>query len=336
MRKMHAALGIVAITGLFAVACGGSSAPPKEDFPALGQPAKLKILSPGDGTKAPLRWKAVKGAGEKLSLVLDTNMEITAAGQTMPMKIAMRMDMDGRVRDVSADGSATIAMTVTDASIDMPGAAGAGDMVRDMMKGMTIESTMDPRGTMSGTKVSGGGELMAQLGDQMNNSLDQMAIPFPEEPVGVGSKWQALTTQEANSMKVRMVATYELTKLEGDKGTVKMTIEQFADKQTINMNGTSAELKSLKSSGGGEMTFDLTRPMLAKADITLKMDAEMEVMGQSAEMKVDAKVTMTPQGPLGPEVAPAPAPEPAPEVAPEVAPAPAPEVAPVPAPTENP
>jgi len=319
MKKMHAALGTVALLGLLTTACGGSSAPPKEDFPALGQPAKLRMLAATDGAKAPLRWKAQKGTGEKLSLILDTKMEISAAGQTMPMNMAMRMDMDGRVKDVLADGSSVIAMTVTDANIDMPGMGDAGDMVRDIMKGMTIESTMDPRGAMSATKVSGGGELVAQLADQMNNSIGQMAIPFPEEPVGVGSTWQALTTQEANGMKVRMVATYELTKLEGDKGEVKMGIEQFADAQTINMNGVSAKLKSLKSSGGGTMAFDLTRPMLAQAEIKLKMEAAMEVMGQPADTKVDAKVNMTPRGPIT-DAAPAPAPAPAPELPPELVP----------------
>lgn len=308
MKNMRAVVGLLALTaGLFVVACGGNNAPPKEDFPALGQPAKVKVINTGEGTKAPLRWRAVKGVGEKLSLILDTKMEIAVQGQTQPVNMTMRMDMDGRVLDVMADGSSTVSMTVTDASMEMPGmgADGAGDMMRDMLKGMTIESTMDSRGAMTGTKVSGGSELMASLGDQMDSSLDQMAIPFPEEAVSVGATWQALTTQETNGMKVRMVATYKLVKLDGNLGEVEMTIQQFADAQTMDMNGISAELKGLKSAGTGTMSFDLTRPMLAKAEIDLKMDAEMELMGQSADMKVDAKVKMVPKGPIT-EAAPAP------------------------------
>jgi len=310
MKQMRAVVGLVALSaGLFVIACGGNSAPPKEDFPALGQPAKIKILSAGEGAKAPLRWKPKAGIGERMSMVLDTKMDISAGGQSMPMNLSMRMDMDGRVLDVKDDGSSTVSMTVTDASMEMPGMPGgadAADMVRDMLKGMTIEATMDSRGTMTGSKVSGGSDLMAQMTDQMDDSLDQMAIPFPEEPVSVGAKWQALTTQESNGMKVRMVATYELVKLEGDLGEVKMSIQQFADAQTMDMNGVSADLKGLKSTGTGSMEFDLTRPMLAKAEIALKMDAEMEVMGQDADMKVDAKVTMVPKGPIT-DAAPAPA-----------------------------
>ncbi|TNF37265.1 MAG: hypothetical protein EP329_03605 [Deltaproteobacteria bacterium] len=319
MKKTLAVVGLVALSaGLFVVACGGNNAPPKEDFPALGQPATIKILSAGEGAKAPLRWKAQKGIAEKMSMVLDTKMDITAGGQSMAMSMGMTMDMDGKVLDVMADGSSKVSMTVTGASMkmDMPGMPSgneASDMLSEMLKGMTIEATMDARGGMTDTKVSGGSDLLGQMTDQMDSSFDQMAIPFPEEAVSVGAKWQALTTQESNGMKVRMVATYELVKLEGDKGQVKLAIQQFADAQTIDMNGTSADVKSLKSSGSGNMEFDLARPMLAKAEIDLKMDASMEIMGQDADMKVDAKVTMTPKGPI----ADAPAPEKGGEVAPE-------------------
>ena len=278
----------------------GAGDPGKDAYPALGKPAVVQLLSAGEGATAPLRWKAEKGATERLSMVLDTKMDIRAGGQAMPMNISMTMDMDGRVLDVMEDGSSVVSMTVTDASMKMPGmdGAGAADMVRDMLKGMTIEATMDPRGAMTGTKVSGGNELMKQLGGQMDDSLDQMAIPFPEEPVGVGAKWRALTQQESNGMKVRMMATYELTKLDGTKGEVAMTIKQFADAQTMKMNGVDADLKNLTSAGTGSMSFDLTRPIMAKAEIKLKMDASMVIMGQAADMKVDATVSMIPKGPI--------------------------------------
>ncbi|PKN56016.1 MAG: hypothetical protein CVU56_18250 [Deltaproteobacteria bacterium HGW-Deltaproteobacteria-14] len=278
----------------------GAGDPGKDAYPELGKPAVVQLLSAGEGAKAPLRWKAEKGATERLSMVLDTKMDIRAGGQAMPMNISMTMDMDGRVLDVKEDGSSVVSMTVTDASMKMPGmdGAGAADMVRDMLKGMTIEATMDPRGAMTGTKVSGGNELMKQLGGQMDDSLDQMAIPFPEEPVGVGAKWRALTQQESNGMKVRMMATYELEKLDGTMGEVTMTIKQFADAQTMKMNGVDADLKSLTSAGTGSMSFDLTRPIMAKAEIKLKMDASMVIMGQSADMKVDATVSMIPKGPI--------------------------------------
>ncbi|TNF37266.1 MAG: hypothetical protein EP329_03610 [Deltaproteobacteria bacterium] len=271
--------------------------PGKDAYPELGKPAVVQLISAGEGDKAPLRWKAEKGAAEKLTMALDTKMDIKAGGQAMPMSISMKMDMDGKVLDVMEDGSAVVSMTVTDASMEMPGMGGAGasDMVRDMLKGMTIEATMDPRGAMTGTKISGVNEMMKQMGGQMDDSLDQMAIPFPEEPVAVGAKWRALTQQESNGMKVRMMAVYELKKLEDGKGEVAMTISQFADPQTMKMNGVDADLKRLSSSGSGEMSFDLSRPIMAKAEITLKMDASMVVMGQAADMKVDAKVTMTPK-----------------------------------------
>lgn len=273
-----------------------TEAPAADAFPGFGEPAKLKLLSDGAGDKAPLRWRPVAEAAEKLSMVMDTDMAISVAGQAMPMKMSMKMDMDGKVTEVKADGSAVVQMVVADASMEMPGVeAGGGDMFRDMLKGLTIEATMDPRGVTSNTSVKGGGENAEKLAESMNQSLDQMSIPFPEEPVGIGAKWQALTSQETNGMKVRMIATYELVSLADGKGKVTMTIQQFADPQQMDMNGVKADLKSLKSAGAGTMEFDLTKPMLMKAEMTLKMDAALSVMSQAADMKVTAKVSMLPR-----------------------------------------
>ncbi|MCB9737269.1 MAG: hypothetical protein H6745_32205 [Deltaproteobacteria bacterium] len=273
-----------------------TAAPAADQFPAFGEAAKLKLLTDGTGEKAPLRWKPVAEASEKLAMVMDTDMAINVAGQAMPMKMTMKMDMDGKVTEVKEDGSAVVQMVVADASMEMPGVpAGGGDMFRDMLKGLTIEATMDPRGVTSNTSVKGGGDMAAKLAESMNQSLDQMSIPFPEEPVGIGAKWQALTSQETNGMKVRMVATYELVSLADGKGKVTMTIQQFADPQQMDMNGVKADLKSLKSAGAGTMEFELGKPMLMKADMTLKMDAALGVMGQAADMKVTAKVSMQPR-----------------------------------------
>lgn len=296
MKLSRALVASASAAALVLTSLAALAEPSPSDFPALGQPAVIKLLDAGKGKKAPLRWKAKAGVTEKLQLVMDTKMQIVMAGETMPMDMTMSMDMDGAVREVGDDGSALIEMVVTDAGMKMPGLEGAEaeQMVRDMMRGLTITARMDARGATSDTKVTGGGEMMAQLGAQMNSSLDQLAVPFPEEAVGVGARWQALTSVEMNGMKMRMIATYELTKLDGDKGAVKVTVEQQADPQTMDMGGAQAELTRLSSKGTGTTEFDLTRPLFAKADVSMKMDAAISMMGQDATMKMDARVAMTP------------------------------------------
>lgn len=292
------ALSLVALSAGSALAAVPAF-PAADAFPALGQPPTVEILTPGKGKAAPLRWKAQKGASEQVSMTLDTKMAITVAGESMPMDMTLRMDMDGQVLDTTPDGGAVVSMTVTDTDLKMPGLdenPEAAAMVRGMLRGLVLEATMDARGAITKSEVRGASEAMQAFTGQMDSSLEQLAIPFPEGPVAVGATWRALSTQQTNGMTVRMVTTYKLVKLAGNVGTVEVGVVQEAAAQTMEMNGTKAELESLSSTGSGEMTFDLTRPMFAKAKVSVDMEARMNVMGQAATMKVTARVGMAPRG----------------------------------------
>jgi len=297
IRRSLIALSLVAFAAGPALA-EGPAFPPASSFPALGQAPKVELVNPGKGKRAALRWKAEKGASGKMSMSMATDMEIGVAGETMPMNMTMRMDMDGKVLDVTADGSSVVSMMVTDAGMTMPGLEEAGGeaatMIRDMLKGLVIEATMDARGAITKSEVKGGSDMVKALAGQMDSSFEQMAVPFPEEPVAIGATWRAYVRQVSNGMNVQMVSTYKLVKLEGSQGTVEVTIAQQADAQTMDMNGTKAELEALASTGTGKMSFDLRRPMFAEAQVALDMNARMKVQGQSATLKIKAKVAMTP------------------------------------------
>ncbi|PIE17468.1 MAG: hypothetical protein CSA66_05805 [Proteobacteria bacterium] len=298
MTRNQALIALPAVAVFTLAACGGDKMPPKEEFPALGQAAALKLLAPGADPKTPLRWKSKVGGAELVTMAVDITTEISVAGQTMPMNVKMTMDMKASVDEVLDDGSAHVTMEVLKAGLEMPGmqAGDTTDTMNEMLAGMKISSTIDPRGVTSETEVLGANPMLGQLVGSMGDSLDQISIPFPEEAVGIGAKWQALTTQESNGMKVRMVATYELTELEGDTGKVKLSLQQFGDPQTINMNGATGKLDKLESTGSGDMAFDLTKPGLAQAAIRMKLEAELELMGESADMKMDAKLSLEPKG----------------------------------------
>lgn len=287
-----------ALTFALLVTACGKSGPPASEFPALGEPAKVKLLEPGAADRTAVRWKAVKGATGGVHLDLDTQIQIDAGGQSMPMTMKMQMDMLSEVREVSAEGVATLDNEIVDADLQMPGMPGGGDassMVKDMMRGLRMSLKLDARGRASDVEVTGGGAFAKQLADQLGQSLENSTIPFPEEPVGVGAKWQALTRVEANQMQMRVVVEYELVSLSGAKGEVKMTITQYADAQTMKINGVDAKLEKLKSAGTGSLKFDLARPTVVTGEMDLKMDASMEVMGTSADMRMVMHMTFAPK-----------------------------------------
>jgi len=293
-RLLFAAL-MIALALPPSVACGGQKAPAAEDFPALGQPARVKVLASGDGAKTALRFKLRAGDKSEVSMTMDMKSEVRAAGQNMPMNMVMKMSMGSEITELRGD-DAVVTATIRDASFEMPGLGLGGseaDAIRDMVRGLTITFTMSTRGEIRDSKVQSDDAMVGQLMGQLGDSMDQMAIPFPEEPVAVGARWQALTTQEMNGIKSRLAATYELLSIDGNVGRVKVTIQQFADPQTMDLQGIPAELRRLRSEGSGEMTFDLDKPLGVRGELRMKMDTDMTVMGSDASMKMDARISMT-------------------------------------------
>src|SRR5690606_25201713 len=129
MRLNRTAVATVLSLALALGACG-KSAPPASEFPAEGEPAKVKLLEAGAADKSALRWKPVKGATGGVAPDLATSFQVDAAGQSMPMTMNMKMDMLATVLDVTADGSASMESEIVSADLDMPGMGGGGEATR--------------------------------------------------------------------------------------------------------------------------------------------------------------------------------------------------------------
>ncbi len=286
---------------MIAAGCNSSSADrPAADFPTIGQPAAINVLEVGAAPLTKLRWAGAKGVNSRVVLAMDTATSVM--GQDI--KLDMVMDFNARVLDVTDANVHTMEMVVSDASMKMPGMGlgDTGDMFKDMLKGLRIGFDMDAIGNMSNTSVKAGDGAMASMMEksmgQMNQSMEQMAIPWPSDAVGVGAKWEALTTQTTeHGATVRMVAQYELVEHKDGVGKVAIKIEQYGDEQNIKLEtGMSAKLESLKTKGSGSMTFDLSRPMMTDASIKMNMDMEMEVQDMSLDMDIVANVVMKTMG----------------------------------------
>ncbi|MFT7579814.1 MAG: hypothetical protein ACI9MR_001480 [Myxococcota bacterium] len=317
MTQTSRMLALLAATSLAftAVACGGKQTSESarvddnplrasraaSEFPAFGDPAKVTLIEAGSGEKSEIRWIGKVGEGTTMKITMDMNMSMQAAqmgNQDIDMK--MMMDVDGKITELKDDGHMVITLTVKDADLNMPQLAAMGDadaakkVFRDMMKSMIIETTIDPRGVTSTTEIKGLDPSMAQMMGGMDQSFDQMGIPFPAAAIGVGAKWEALAQQEANGIKVRVATTYELTKFDGTNGTLKMTVQQFADPQKMNVGMMSGDLKKLRSNGSGEMQFNVNEPMMGAIDMKLKMDMDMKAtaMGETLDLVSKTSIAM--------------------------------------------
>ena len=208
------------------------------------------------------------------------------------------------------------------------------------IEGLALHYDVTPEGRVkqAGAKLPAskkGAGLDGTL-SQMTQSLESMIAPFPEEPIGIGARWQVLSRFDSSGTELVQWSTFEL-KERDDKG-VRLALEvvQAAAKPEVTPPnlppGVSAKLVEFASTGRGESTVDFTFP--APRAATMTVDSKMTLSVQQAnapaastsmksKMVVDMKRGKGGQGAKAPAKTPTPT-APAPVAPPAPAPAPAP------------
>ncbi len=270
----------------------------------------VTLVDAGSDPKRALRLKPKAGDTQAASMVMNMDMKMGMGGQKMPMKLpGMKMNMSVKVDSVNKAGDATYGFKLD--SVDVVARDGVDPGVVTAMKqginglvGMAGKATVTSRGYATAGELqmpAGANPQMKQMVDSFKQSMDQMSIPLPEEPVGVGAKWKVVQAIDQNGMKIAQTATFEVVKIDGDKVDTKFSLAQTAAPQKIDSKdmpaGADARLKSLKGSGTGTTTFNLAKVMPEASDMTVKSSVSMSMkMGnqeQAMDMDMDVQMIMT-------------------------------------------
>lgn len=289
-------LGLITALILSSSACGGKSAPdmpPASEFPAAGESAKTLIRAPGENTRV-LRYAAK--AGDKNAADMDVDMSISGGGVDMSFK--MQIGAESSIDEVDDKGTFRQSMTITGATMKLGGelAAMGGDtsQIGDMLKGQKMSFKMDNQGRVLEADMGEGNPMMQQMQAGMDQAMQGGVVPFPSDAVGVGAQWDALTTVDMMGAKMRMVSSYKLVELSGDKGMLEIAIGGNAEAQKMNMQGAGeVDLKSMNLKASGKIGFDLARPTAGSVDLKMNIEMDLSAQGQSATMKMDMGVKMT-------------------------------------------
>jgi hypothetical protein len=141
---------------------------------------------------------------------------------------------------------------------------------------------------------------VAQMSQNIEQSLQQVTTAFPEEAVGVGAKWKVnQNLGEALPFELKQNVVFEVLEIGGDKVTLKTTIDQSADAQTVEdasmPEGTNLELEEFTTQGSGEITFSLaslTPVGDLTIDMTMAMKGNMPQQGEQS-MRTEMHMEMT-------------------------------------------
>jgi hypothetical protein len=132
---------------------------------------------------------------------------------------------------------------------------------RDQVQGRRASATIDARGRIEVLEPVAGGQPPpgAHTRQEMLQILAESVVPLPEEPVGVGARWQVTMLMRRGAGMVNQVGTYELLDIAKD-GTwrIRAALVQDGEHQTISAPelpaGFSAELLALVWRAEGEVT----------------------------------------------------------------------------------
>ena len=290
---------------------GSQPAQPEAKPTAAASGPQAKLLEAGAEPRKVLRLHPQPGDKQTLSLTIKMAMEIQA-GQTpsQPMKLpTIRMTTDTTVKSVSPDGD--ILYDVTIGNADVAQEADANPQIAQAVKsafagfnGLSGSGTMSDRGFEKGTEMktpAGSNAQLRQVVDQMRDACSRLSVPLPQEAVGPGARWEVKMPLKSQGMTMDQTTAYQLVSIQGDRVTVKDTVEQRASNQKIQnpaMPGLVLDLTKMVGKGSDEMALDLTRLLPREGTSTLVSEAVMgmNLGGQKNTFTVKTTVDLRVEG----------------------------------------
>jgi hypothetical protein len=205
---------------------------------------QVALLEPGAEPRQELRHVFKKGVKQKLKLdakttVSGVNVPIPAITLTGPMETEITK-LDSGNAHFKLTGGPFKTGTAGGGGGQLAGAMGSllGGGAPQKIAGNGI---LDPRGFVKEFTLTEGagpdGSAPVETGD-----------PFPEEPVGVGGRWEVKTTLQEKEGPVQQVTTYTL--LKADKKSVVTQMKRVQTPMDPNAEAGNAE-------SSGELTFQI-------------------------------------------------------------------------------
>lgn len=283
---------------------------PPAGFPAAGAPPTVTVISSGAEPRKALRYVSAKGHREHVTMDFLMAITMTVGDTSLPEVKAptLRGDLDVEVTDVSPAGDMTLSTTFTDANW-----IAASDSDRSMMarlnsvtsdlKGLSAVTVVSSRGITRDVKLDTDKITNPQLSQTLaglQQVLQNVSQPLPDEPVGVGARWEVRSGVNANGVQMFNTVSLQLTAMDDTSYTLKVGLEQTAPPQAIStpaMGGATASLDSSTGTGTGtaKIQFDSLSPT-SEMNVNTKTTMSIDMGGnvQHMNMAMSMKVAVTP------------------------------------------
>lgn len=270
---------------------------------------RVVIVDVGSKPRKVLRYEIKEGSRATSRMTMGFDMSMAMGDQQMPDQQIPPMvsTISTLVTDVSND-RITFEMTYDSFSIK-DGPAHSQEIVSALrqavkgISGMGGTFVMNDRGVVLEGSVDvpeGVDPTFAQMLDQVSAQTEQLATPFPAQPIGEGASWVVTNETEVGGFTTDTTTTYTLLSRSQDTFELEVEMEQSAKPQNISMPGmpAGATAEILKLEGSGEGTTRGSTSMLlpsatmaSSSNVRMKITTEGEttLMTQGMDITVSMK-----------------------------------------------
>jgi hypothetical protein len=285
------------------------TAPETKPAQAINAP-KTTLLSAGAEPRTALRITPKVGQKQTVDMTMKFHLTTSVDGNAMPAEAVptMTMTMDCTVTRVDEDGAMRYEFVLSSAGV-APGVEGAGDATAREKTAAALKSIVGLLGSAESTargvvtscdvrSPAGATPEMAAVVQNLRQSLAQMSLPLPEEPIGPGGQWKTDWTLNSGGLAMTQTAVYTLEGVQGRVAKTSVKLTQNAAPQDLASPNpkVSTKLKAMSGMGEGYVNFGLDRPIPLSSEVTMKatmsMDATSAGITKAVEQTIDTTVTI--------------------------------------------
>jgi hypothetical protein len=255
----------------------------------------VELIEAGAAPQQTIRYRFVAGPTQNATMDMNMQLAMNLGGMQIPMTSVppVRMTMIMRVAEVAGDGSARLefALLSAEATGD-PAQTGPINRSLQNVKDVSGWYRMDTRGQISEADVSfpEGSASAGELANGLNESIQQLAAPFPDEAVGIGARWRVIQKTGTGGVNIAQTAEYTLRARTANSVTLDVKIIDSAIELGSSLP-PEAKLEAMKVEGGGTTTIDLAGlAPTAAMDVNTQIIVSIAAQGQSQNVSLNLQV----------------------------------------------
>jgi hypothetical protein len=254
---------------------------------------QVTVTDPGAEPHAVMELSPTAGQSVELDMRILTESAQTLDGVAQPAQQIPPMIFGLAVTiDEVTDGE--ISMTVVYDRAEFESDDPQLQAAMESMVGLTSTVTTDRSGVFidGGIDTTGVDPALAAAIGQMGAQLEQLAVPLPTDPVGVGATWDVATAIDSNGVVFCNTTTYRLAEFDGDAYTFETEVTQLAEPTTLEQGTATIEVIEGTGTGSGTSSGSLSFPMAVASTSSGSNTIQLRVEDGSDQGEVGTDVSV--------------------------------------------